>query len=127
MNMRKNSLPAAIVAGLLRLALFAAIAIAAVPLPARAADVVVKIDNFTFNPQRLTVKVGTTVIWTNEDDIPHTVAASNKSFKSKVLDTDQKFSFTFTTAGDFEYFCSLHPHMTGMIVVEAVTGSNATQ
>jgi len=125
--MRKNSLPAAIVAGLLRLALFAAIAIAAVPLPARAADVVVKIDNFTFNPQRLTVKVGTTVIWTNEDDIPHTVAASNKSFKSKVLDTDQKFSFTFTTAGDFEYFCSLHPHMTGMIVVEAVTGSNATQ
>jgi len=125
--MRKNSLPAAIVAGLLRLALFAAIAIAAVPLPARAAHVVVKIDNFTFNPQRLTVKVGTTVIWTNEDDIPHTVAASNKSFKSKVLDTDQKFSFTFTTAGDFEYFCSLHPHMTGMIVVEAVTGSNATQ
>ena len=125
--MRKNSLPAAIVAGLLRLALFAAIAIAAVPLPARAADVVVKIDNFTFNPQRLTVKVGTTVIWTNEDDIPHTVAASNKSFKSKVLDTDQKFSFTFTTAGDFEYFCSLHPHITGMIVVEAVTGSNATQ
>ena len=128
--MKINSLPVAIAAGLLRLALFAAIAIAAVP--ARAADVKVaavevKIDNFTFNPQRLTVKAGTTVTWTNGDDIPHTVAASNKSFKSKVLDTDQKFSFTFTTAGDFEYFCSLHPHMTGMIVVEAVTGSNETQ
>ena len=125
--MKINSLPAAIAAGLLRLALFAAIAIAAVPLPARAADVEVKIDNFTFDPPRLTVKAGTTVTWTNGDDIPHTVAASNKSFKSKVLDTDQKFSFTFTTAGDFEYFCSLHPHMTGMIVVEAVTGSNETQ
>ena len=130
--MKINSLPAAIAAGLLRLALFAAIAIAAVPLPARAADVKVaavevKIDNFTFNPQRLMVKAGTAVTWTNGDDIPHTVAASNKSFKSKVLDTDEKFSFTFTTAGDFEYFCSLHPHMTGMIVVEAVTGSNATQ
>ena len=127
MNMRKNSLPAAIVAGLLRLALFAAIAIAAAPLPARAADVEVKIDNFTFNPQRLTVKAGTTVTWTNGDDIPHTVAASNKSFKSKVLDTDQKFSFTFTTAGDFEYFCSLHPHMTGMIVVEAAIGGDTVQ
>jgi plastocyanin len=125
--MKINSLPAAIAAGLLRLALFAAIAVATVPLPTRAADVEVKIDNFTFDPQRLTVKAGTTVTWTNGDDIPHTVAASNKSFKSKVLDTDQKFSFTFTTAGDFEYFCSLHPHMTGMIVVEAVTGSSATQ
>ena len=125
--MKINSMPSAIAVGLLRLALFAAIAIAAAPLPARAADVEVKIDNFTFNPQRLTVKAGTTVTWTNEDDIPHTVAASNKSFKSKVLDTEQKFSFKFTTPGDFEYFCSLHPHMTGMIVVESVTGSNATQ
>ena len=83
----------------------------------------VKIDNFTFDPPRLTVKAGTTVTWYNEDDIPHTVAASGKQFRSKTLDTDGKFSFTFTTPGSYEYFCSLHPHMTGVIVVEAATGS----
>jgi amicyanin len=99
----------------------AALAIA----PARAADVTVKIANFTFSPQQLTVKTGTTVSWTNEDDIPHTVNASNKTFKSGALDTDQKFSFTFTTPGTYQYFCALHPHMTGTIVVEAATGSNA--
>ena len=81
-----------------------------------------KIDNFTFAPQRVTVKPGTTVTWINEDDIPHAIAATGKEFRSKVLDTDDKFSFTFTTAGTFEYFCSLHPHMTGTIVVEAATG-----
>ena len=86
-----------------------------------------KIDNFTFNPARVTVKAGTTVTWDNEDDIPHTIASSTKLFKSKVLDTDDKFSFTFTTPGAFEYFCSLHPHMTGTIVVEATTGSGALQ
>jgi plastocyanin len=88
-----------------------------------AADASVKIDNFTFDPPRLTVKAGTTVTWYNEDDIPHTVAASGKQFRSKALDTDGKFSFTFTTSGSYEYFCSLHPHMTGVIVVEAATGS----
>jgi plastocyanin len=100
--------------------------------PARAADaepknVAVKIDNFTFGPARVTVPAGTTVTWDNEDDIPHTVTSSAKLFKSKVLDTADKFSFTFTTPGVFEYFCSLHPHMTGTIVVEATTGSNASQ
>ncbi len=94
---------------------------------ARAADMEVKIDNFTFAPQRLTVKAGTTVTWINEDDIPHTVSSSAKLFKSKALDTDDKFSFTFTTPGAYEYFCSLHPHMTGMILVEAATGSGAAQ
>jgi plastocyanin len=63
------------------------------------------------------------VTWTNQDDIPHTVASSTKAFKSKVMDTEETFSFTFTTAGAFEYFCSLHPHMTGTIVVVAATGS----
>ncbi len=87
----------------------------------------VMIDNFTFNPQRLTVKAGTTVTWHNGDDIPHTVASSAKLFKSKVFDSDEEFSFTFATPGVYEYFCSLHPHMTGTIVVEAVTGSNALQ
>jgi len=88
-----------------------------------AGDATVKIDNFTFDPPRLTVKAGTTVTWYNEDDIPHTVAATGKTFRSKALDTDGKFSFTFTTPGSYEYFCSLHPHLTGVIVVEAATGS----
>jgi plastocyanin len=89
---------------------------------AHAADLEVKIDNFTFNPQQITVKAGTTVTWTNHDDIPHTVTSSTQAFKSKVLDTDEKFSFTFTTPGSYSYFCSLHPHMTGSIVVEASAG-----
>ena len=77
----------------------------------------VMIDNFTFAPAQLTVKVGTTVTWKNHDDIPHTVVSAGK-FRSKTLDTDDSFSFTFTAAGDYKYFCSLHPHMTGMIKVE---------
>ena len=77
----------------------------------------VTIDNFTFAPAQLTVKVGTTVTWTNHDDIPHTIVSAGK-FRSKTLDTDNSFSFTFTAAGDYTYFCSLHPHMTGMIKVE---------
>jgi plastocyanin len=84
---------------------------------ARAEDIKVSIDNFTFQPAELTVKVGTTVTWTNHDDIPHTVVSAGK-FRSKTLDTDDSFSFTFTAAGDYKYFCSLHPHMTGMIKVE---------
>jgi plastocyanin len=78
----------------------------------------VKIDNFTFAPAELTVMVGTTITWTNRDDIPHTVVSTDKVFKSKVLDTDEKFSFTFTTAGTFSYFCSIHPKMTGKVAVK---------
>ena len=96
----------------------AAIAVA----PVRAADTEVKIDNFTFNPQTVTVKAGTTVTWVNHDDIPHTATSKTGLFKSKALDTDDKFSFTFTTPGTFEYFCALHPHMTGSIVVETSSG-----
>ena len=77
----------------------------------------VSIDNFTFSPNELKVKAGTTVTWTNHDDIPHTVVSAGK-FRSKAMDTDNTFSFTFTSAGDYKYFCSLHPHMTGMIKVE---------
>jgi amicyanin len=102
----------------------AALAAAAAVLPAHAADMEVRIDNFSFSPERITVKAGTTVTWINEDDIPHAVASSAKLFKSKVLDTEDKYSFTFTAPGSYQYFCSLHPHMTGTIVVEAVTGSN---
>ena len=91
---------------------------------AHAAQLDVKIDNFTFGPQKLTLKVGDTVTWINEDDIPHTVVSTGH-FRSKALDTEDKYSFTFTTAGTFEYFCGLHPHMQGSIVVEAATGSAA--
>jgi plastocyanin len=80
-------------------------------------DIKVMIDNFTFEPAQLTVKVGTTVTWTNRDDIPHTVVSAGK-FRSKTMDTDGTFSFTFTSAGDYKYFCSLHPHMTGTVKVE---------
>jgi plastocyanin len=111
---------------ILTCSLLAAAIMVAAAAPVRAADMEVKIDNFTFSPHTLTVKAGTTVTWTNEDDIPHVVAGP-PTFKSKALDTDDKYSFTFTTPGTYSYFCSLHPHMTGSIVVEAATGSNASQ
>ena len=84
---------------------------------ARAEETMVTIDNFTFVPAQLTVKAGTTVTWKNRDDIPHAVVSAGK-FRSKTLDTDDSFSFTFTATGDYTYFCSLHPHMTGMVKVE---------
>jgi amicyanin len=86
----------------------------------KASTMEVKIDNFSFGPGTLTVPVGTTVTWINHDDIPHTVVSSDdpKAFKSKVLDTDEKFSFTFSKAGTYPYFCSIHPKMTGKVVVE---------
>ena len=84
---------------------------------AHAEETNVMIDNFTFEPALLTVKVGTTVTWKNRDDIPHLVVSAGK-FRSKTLDTDDSYSFTFTTTGDYKYFCSLHPHMTGTIKVE---------
>jgi plastocyanin len=78
----------------------------------------VKIDNFTFGPATLTVTAGTTVTWTNKDDIPHTVVSTDGVFKSKVLDTDEKFTFTFSKAGNYPYFCSIHPKMTGKVIVQ---------
>ena len=78
----------------------------------------VSIDNFSFTPQVLTVAVGTKVTWTNRDDVPHTVTGTEKRFASPVLDTDQQFSFTFTEAGSFDYFCSVHPHMTGKVILQ---------
>jgi plastocyanin len=82
-----------------------------------AADVVT-IDNFTFSPKPLTVAVGTTVKWVNHDDIPHTVVEKNTTFRSKALDTDDSYSYTFTSAGTFDYFCGLHPHMVGQVIVK---------
>ena len=83
-----------------------------------AANAEVKIDNFSFGPQTVTVPIGATVTWTNRDDIPHTVVSTDGVFKSKVRDTDEKFSYTFTKAGTYPYFCSVHPKMTGTIVVQ---------
>ena len=102
---------------LLTLALF-------IPQPASAADttaaaVAIKIDNFSFNPPTITVRAGTQVTWTNQDDIPYTVVSDDKTtFKSRALDTDEKFSFTFTKPGIYEYFCSIHPHMTAKVIVQ---------
>jgi plastocyanin len=84
---------------------------------ARCEDSIITIDNFSFSPAQLVVKAGTTVTWKNQDDIPHTVVSAGK-FKSKALDTEDSYSFTFTAAGNYTYFCSLHPHMTGTIKVE---------
>ena len=109
----------------LAVAALAAGALASQGAPAAATKV--QIDQYAFLPQRVTVKAGTTVTWTNDDDDSHTVASSSKLFKSKALDTADKFSFTFTTPGTYDYFCSVHPHMTGAVVVEAASGSNAAQ
>ena len=82
------------------------------------AETVVKIDNFSFSPNTITVPVGTTIRWTNADDIPHTIVSDDKVFKSKALDTDDQFTYTFTKAGTYSYFCGLHPKMTGTVVVQ---------
>ena len=101
----------------IRLAIAAAIFLQLGGAHARAEEANVRIDNFTFEPAQLTVKVGTTITWKNRDDIPHTVVSAGK-FRSKTMDTGDSYSFTFTAAGDYKYFCSLHPHMTGIIKVE---------
>jgi plastocyanin len=105
------------ITALLIAAMFAAVPkLSAKPQQATTAEV--KIDNFSFGPATLTVAPGTTVTWVNHDDIPHTVVSTDSVFKSKVLDTDEKFSFTFTKAGTYPYFCSIHPKMTATVVVK---------
>jgi plastocyanin len=84
---------------------------------AHATEAVITIRNFSFTPPLLTVPAGTTVTWVNEDDEPHTVVAGDKLFKSHALDTGDKFSFTFRTSGTFKYFCTIHAHMVGAVVV----------
>lgn len=91
---------------------------AAAPAAPPATGAEVKIDNFSFAPATLTVPVGTEVTWTNRDDIPHTVVSDDKAIKSKALDTDEKFTFTFTKPGTYSYFCSIHPKMKGTVVVQ---------
>jgi plastocyanin len=100
------------------IACFINVTLAAVPVfPVRAADTEVNIDNFAFTPKELTVKAGTTIVFLNRDDIPHSVVGSNGEFHSKALDTDESFSFTFAKAGSYAYSCGLHPKMQGRIVV----------
>src|SRR5438270_2886318 len=88
------------------------------PKPADPSPAEVRIDNFTFQSQTLTVAAGTEVTWVNRDDIPHTVVSESQVFKSKALDTDEKFSYKFTQPGTYKYFCSIHPKMTAEIVVK---------
>ena len=90
----------------------------AVAQDSKPALVEVKIDNFSFSPASITVPLGTTVKWTNRDDIPHTVVSDKEVFKSKTLDTDEQYSYTFTKPGEYGYFCSIHPKMTGKVTVK---------
>ena len=85
---------------------------------AKSQEVVVKIDNFSYMPHDITVAAGTTVIWVNNDDLPHTVVSTTDAFKSKALDTDDKFSVKFDKPGTYEYFCSIHPKMTAKVIVQ---------
>jgi plastocyanin len=88
------------------------------PADTKAATDTVQIDNFSFTPQTLTIRAGTKVTWVNKDDVPHTVTSSEKKFKSRVLDTDDQFSYTFSNPGTYNYYCSVHPRMTGRIIVK---------
>lgn len=115
----KNKMVVAIVSVALPLALVALLAVH--PPYARGEDAKqseIRVDNFTFAPDTLTVPVNSTVTWVNKDDIPHVIASNDGVFKSKALDTDQKYSYTFTKAGTYAYFCSIHPKMVGKVVVQ---------
>jgi plastocyanin len=106
----------------LALALVIALASMVHPAPVRGEEAQggteVKVDNFTFSPVTLTVPVNTTVTWVNKDDLPHVIASNDGLFKSKALDTDQKYSYTFSKSGTYSYYCSIHPKMVGKIVVQ---------
>jgi plastocyanin len=97
--------------------IFVAVMLILAATKVRADEAVVRIENFTFNPPELTVKPGTTVTWVNADDIPHSVVEEKAKFRSHVLDSDERFSTTFADAGELSYFCGLHPHMRGKIIV----------
>jgi plastocyanin len=112
------SLGIATVAIVIMMAAGARISGSAVAQDKKPAETAVKIDNFVFSPNPLTVPAGSTIRWTNQDDIPHNVVSDDKTFKSKVLDTDETFTYTFTKPGTYTYFCSIHPKMTGKVVVQ---------
>jgi amicyanin len=123
----RNELRSLVIAAALGAVSAAGIAPAVLPALAQKAGAIT-IDNFTFNPPTLQVKAGATITWTNRDDIPHGIASTGNAFaRSQALDTNESFSFTFTKPGTYQYFCYIHPHMVGTIVVEGATGSNAPQ
>ena len=94
--------------------------IAAMFLAANAhAETTITVEKFAFSPKEISVAPGTKVVWVNKDETPHTVSAADKGFVSKALDTDDRFEFTFAKPGDFSYFCTLHPFMTGTVHVRA--------
>jgi|SRR5579864_6307204 len=110
------------ISGLITLQLAFAVALVLHPTAAKSDDAKaspteVRVDNFTFSPETLTVPVNSVVTWVNKDDIPHVIASNDGSFKSKALDTDQQYSYTFSKAGTYPYYCSIHPKMVGKIVV----------
>ncbi len=84
----------------------------------KASSMEVRVDNFTFGPDTLTVPVNSTVTWVNKDDVPHVITSNDGLFKSKALDTDDKYSYTFSKAGTYSYYCSIHPKMVGKVVVQ---------
>jgi len=114
---KNRALVAAMLLGPIIGAMVAVATVAAEDAPKGAPDEII-IDNFVFTPKDLTVAVGTTIKWVNHDDIPHSVVEKNKTFRSKALDTDDSFTYTFAAAGTFDYFCGLHPHMVGQIIVK---------
>jgi plastocyanin len=77
----------------------------------------IEIRKFAFAPKEITVAPGTKVTWTNRDETPHTISAADKTFLSKAMDTDDRYEYTFASEGDFSYFCTLHPFMTGIVHV----------
>jgi plastocyanin len=85
---------------------------------AAAAEVRVNIDNFSFDPPTVTVPAGTAIVWTNRDDVPHTVTSTTHEFRSPAMDTDATFTFRFDRPGTYPYFCAVHPHMTGQVIVK---------
>ena len=85
---------------------------------AKASPAEVRVDNFSFGPDTLTVPTNSTVTWVNKDDVPHVIASNDGLFKSKALDTDDKYSYTFSKAGTYSYYCSIHPKMVGKVVVQ---------
>jgi plastocyanin len=93
---------------------------AAVAAPTSQSAVSVKIDNFVFQPKELVIRAGTTVTWQNADDVPHTATSKDdpQTFDSGALDTDDKFSFTFNKPGKYTYYCKVHTHMTGVVIVK---------
>ena len=105
---------------LMFIALSGLLAIADTSATAWASDTAVTIDNFTFSPASLTVAARSRVVWTNRDDIPHTVTSADepRAMKSEPLDTGDTFTHVFAKRGTLHYFCSLHPHMQGTIMVQ---------